>query len=91
MLGKALNTPLSCRCSQKRLFLNGSFTTIESLCEICQNADFVWFVFSRIPTEYGEILRISPYSFRMLENMDEKKLRIWTLFTQRIALKNYFL
>ena len=38
--------------------------------------------FSRIRTEYGEILRISPYSVRMRENKDHKLLRIWTLFTQ---------
>ena len=27
-------------------------------------------------------LRITPYSVRMRENTDQKKLRIWTLFTQ---------
>ena len=37
--------------------------------------------FSRIRTEYGEIRSISPYSVRMRE-IDQKKLRIWTLFTQ---------
>ena len=26
-------------------------------------------------------LRISPYSVQMQENTDQKKLRIWTLFT----------
>ena len=35
-----------------------------------------WFVFSRIRTEYREILRISAYSVRMRENTDQKKLRI---------------
>ena len=35
-----------------------------------------WSVFSRIRTEYGEILRISPYSVRMWENTDQEKLRI---------------
>ena len=34
------------------------------------------------------ILRISPYSVRMRENTDQKKLRIWTLFTQCQQLKN---
>ena len=47
-----------------------------------QIRSFFWSVFSRIGTEYGEILRISPYSGRMLENADQKRLRIWTLFTQ---------
>ena len=35
---------------------------------------FFWSVFSRIRTEYGEILRISPYSVRMKENTDQKNL-----------------
>ena len=39
---------------------------------------FFWSVFSRIWTEYG----ISPYSVRMRQNTDQKKLRIWTHFTQ---------
>ena len=47
-----------------------------------QIRSFFWSVFSRIRTEYEEILRISPYSVRMRENTDQKKLRIWTLFTQ---------
>ena len=36
-------------------------------------------VFSGIRTEYGEILSIT---VQMRENTDQKKLRIWTLFTQ---------
>ena len=51
-----------------------------------QIRSFFWSVFSRIRTEYGEILRISPYSVRMQENTDQKKLRIWTLFTQWLFL-----
>ena len=47
---------------------------------------FFWSAFSGIRTEYGEILRISPYSVRMWENTDQKKLRIWTLFTQTLKL-----
>ena len=47
-----------------------------------QIRSFFWSVFSHIRTEYGEILRISPDSVRMQENTDQKKLRIWTLFTQ---------
>ena len=43
-----------------------------------QIRSFFWPVFSRIWTEYGEIRSISPYSVRMRENMDQKKLRIWT-------------
>ena len=47
-----------------------------------QIMSFSWFIFSGIRTEYREIRSISPYSVRMPENMDQKKLRIWTLFTQ---------
>ena len=49
-----------------------------------QIRSYFWSAFSRIRTEYGEILRISPYSVRMRENTDQKKLLIWTLFTQLI-------
>ena len=37
-------------------------------------------IFSRIRTEYGDLLRKSPYSVRMQENTEQKKLRIWMLF-----------
>ena len=47
-----------------------------------QIRSFFWPVFFHIWTEYGEILCISPYSVRMRENTDQKKLRIWTLFMQ---------
>ena len=47
-----------------------------------QIRSFFWSVFSRIRTEYEEILRISQYSARIRKSTDQKKLRIWTLFTQ---------
>ena len=31
-------------------------------------SELFWFAFSRIGTEYGEIIRISPYSVRMRKN-----------------------
>ena len=37
----------------------------------CPYSELFWSVFSRIWTEYGEILRISPYSVRMRENADQ--------------------
>ena len=52
-----------------------------------QILSFFWSVFSHIRTEYGEILRISPYLVRMQENVVQKKLRIWTLFTQWLVLQ----
>ena len=43
---------------------------------------FFWSVFPCIRTEYGDLRSKSPYSVRIQENTDQKKLRIWTLFTQ---------
>ena len=43
---------------------------------------FLWSVFSCIRAEYGDLLRKSPYSVRIQENTDQKKFRIWALFTQ---------
>ena len=37
----------------------------------CPYLQLFWSVFSRIWTEYGEVLRISPYSVRMRENTDQ--------------------
>ena len=48
-----------------------------------QIRSFFWSVFSCTQTEYGDLRSKSPYSVRIQENMDQKKLRIWTLFTQR--------
>ena len=39
--------------------------------EKCPYSEFFWSVFSHIWTEYEEIIRISPYSVRMLENTDQ--------------------
>ena len=43
---------------------------------------FFWSVFSCIRTEYGDLLRRSPYLVLILEDADQKKLRIWAPFTQ---------
>ena len=51
---------------------------------------FFWSVFSRIRTEYGEVLRISPYSVRMREKTDQKKFHIWALFTQYHSISSAF-
>ena len=41
-----------------------------------QIRNFFWLVFSPIKTEYGEIRSIYPYSVRMWENTDQKKVCI---------------
>ena len=45
---------------------------MSSLCEKCPKTEFFWSVFSRIWTEYGDLLYISPYSVQMRENKDQK-------------------
>ena len=47
---------------------------------------FFWSIFSCIWTEYGDLQSKSPYSAQIKENTDQKKLRIWTLFTQCLLL-----
>ena len=43
----------------------------NSLREKCLYSEVFWPVFSRIQTEYGETLHISPYSVQMSENVDQ--------------------
>ena len=41
---------------------------------------FFWSVFSCVWTEYRDLRSKSPYSVRIQQNTDQKKLRIWALF-----------
>ena len=43
---------------------------------------FSWYLFSCIWPKYRDLRRNSPYSVRIQENTDQKKFRIWTLFTR---------
>ena len=43
-----------------------------SLREKCSYSEFFWSVFSRIRTEYREILHIILYSVQIQENVDQK-------------------
>ena len=54
-----------------------------------QIRSFFWSAFSCFWTEYGYLLRKYPYSVRILENTDQGKLRIWTLFTQGYFHKKF--
>ena len=40
----------------------------------------------KCPNKEFFLVRIFPYSVRMWENTDQKKLRIWTLFTQHRSI-----
>ena len=57
-------------------------STFFTLLEKCPNTEFFWSIFSRFRTECRDLLRKSPSSVRIWENTDQKKLCIWTLFTQ---------
>ena len=46
-----------------------------------QIRSFSWSVFSCIRTEYVDLRSKSPYSVRIKENQDQRKLSIWALFT----------
>ena len=69
----------SSKSSMSGAWLNSKYTSrlfslqLPSLREKCPYSELFWSAFSRIRTEYGEILRISPYSVRMRENMDQNK------------------
>ena len=60
---------------------------IRSFCCSCDllfstedRKNFSWSVFARIRTEYGDIRSNCPYSVRIRENADQKKLRILDTF-----------
>ena len=57
--------------NQSSMLIRGVFRTL-SLGEKGPYSEFFWSVYSSIWTEYGKILRISPYSVGMWENMDQK-------------------
>ena len=58
--------------------VNSTYVEGNNKCIHCMKSvqirSFLWSVFSRIRSK-------SPYSVRMRENADQKKFRIWTLFT----------
>ena len=56
----------------------------------CPYSELFWSAFSRIWTEYGEILRIFLYSVQMQENVDQNNSE-YGLFSCSDALsENYF-
>ena len=63
--------------------------TLDHCVKSVQIRSFFWSVFSRIRTEYGETRSISPYSVRMRENKDQKKLHIWTLFCRSVCFGSF--
>ena len=58
--------------SQKYWLEQGSSEQLSLLRKKCRYSEIFWSVFFRIWNEYGEILRICPYSIRMQDNTDQK-------------------
>ena len=56
----------------------------------CPYSEFLWFLFSRIQTEYGEILSTSPYSAPMREITDLKKIE-YGHFSRSVAHRIYII
>ena len=81
-----LKKPLSSLIPTNSYFSVNNVNLVKQLPLHCvksvQIRNFFWSVFSCIRTKYGDLLRKFPYLIRIQENMDQKKLRIWTLFTQ---------
>ena len=49
--------------------------------EKCSNTEFFLVRIFLYTDEYGHLRIKSPYSVPMQENTEQKKLRVWTLFT----------
>ena len=65
--------------SSTKLFLMNNLLSIQqyrnhSLRKKCPYLELFWSVFSRIRTEYGEILRISAYSVQIWENAPKTEI-----------------
>ena len=78
-----------CKCIINMLFLERGFEIMRtpifktSHCvKSVQMRSFFWSVISCIRSEYGDLLRKCPYSVRIKENTDQKKLCVWTFFIQ---------
>ena len=60
-------------------FLDSIFQLPLHFVKSVQIRSFFWSLFSCIRTEYGDLLRKSPYSVRVQKNTDQKNLLILTL------------
>ena len=67
--------------SAKYVFLKNIYKALP-LREKCPNTEFFLVCIFRIWTEYGHWLRKTPCSVQIRENIDQKKLSIWTFFEQ---------
>ena len=66
----------------RNIYFTNIFSNVFTAWKVSKYGVFFWPIFSCIRTEYGDLLRKSLYSVWIQKNADQKKLRIWTLFTQ---------
>ena len=66
-----------------------SITSILSLRKKSPYSELFWSAYSRIRTEYWEILRISPYSVQMRENADQSNYK-YGHFSRRVYRNRSF-
>ena len=69
-IGKSENNEFNITVKESFTYIN--LCDLFTLREKCSYLEFIWSVFFHIWAEYGELLRISPYSVRMQENTDHK-------------------
>ena len=80
--GKRTSPNLSLLWSCRKVFQRYATLQSSHCVKRVPTRSFFWSVFSCIRTEYGDKLRKSPHSVRIQENTDQKKLLIWTPFSQ---------
>ena len=78
-------------CLMKLLLKRLSFIYWNSLREKCPYSDLFWSAFSRLRTEYGEILGISPYSVQMREKADQNNFKYGHFLRSDYLLSTIFL
>ena len=73
---------------REKLILTKYYMIKLTLREKCAYSELFWSVFSRIRTESGEILHISPYLVRMRENTDQNNSE-YGHFSRSVTLMIY--
>ena len=86
-----IGTNVSNYCHICRDFLaRHSISVTKSLCEKCPNTEVFLVCIFPIWTECGNLQSKCPYSVWIRKDTDQKKLCIWTLFTQWIAWNRHW-
>ena len=71
-----------------KVLITSANSGTTALCEKCPNTEFFSGPYHSVFGLNTDLLRKSPYSVRIQKNADQKKLRIWALFTHH-SVKKY--